>query len=419
MHTVLTIEPLSLLLALSESLELADSALARHQLRAAFIAWEIGKVAQLPPAASDELFIAALLHDAGALSPEEKIGVFKSKISETERHCILGEALLRQVPLFGPSAAIVRLHHTPWCDWPHAKGTTLAVQAQALALADTLDRAIDRDRYILHQDEDLVARISALAGAVLDPEVVAMFRSLVAREDFWLNIVSPRLYQLVTQVGLCATATVAPPDLGAISELFRGLIDLRSRFTATHSSGVATAAAAQARLMDFPTEEVELMRIAGNLHDLGKMAIPNGLLEKPASLSRDEYATIRQHAYASYSILSGIGGFRTIAQWAALHHEKLDGSGYPLHWGTSQLSLGSRLMGVADIFTALAEDRPYRKGLGRPEVMSVLQSAGERGKLDRGAVDLLDANYDEVLEQTSTEQARAKAFYDGRIASLG
>lgn len=417
MYTIPTLDRLSLLLGLSEALELASPALAQHQLRTAFIAWEIGKVAQLAPAASDDLFMAALLHDAGALTPEEKISIFTAESSNTEPHCILGEALLGQVPLLRRAAAIVRLHHTPWQEWPHAQGTTLSVQAQALALADTLDRAIDRSRYILHQDQDLVSHIGALAGTVLDPGVVEMFRAPVAREDFWLNIVSPRLYQFVSQIGLRGTDGIAPSELGAVSELFRDLIDLRSRFTATHSSGVATAAAELACLMGAPTEEIEAMRIAGNLHDLGKMAIPNSLLEKPASLSRDEYATMRQHAYASYSVLSGIEGLRQIAEWAALHHEKLDGSGYPLHWGTKQLSQGSRLMAVADIFTALAEDRPYRKGLPREEVMAILHGASRNGRLDPGIVDVVDNHYDELAEVTRRDQARARRHYEERVAS--
>jgi HD-GYP domain-containing protein (c-di-GMP phosphodiesterase class II) len=190
---------------------------------------------------------------------------------------------------------------------------------------------------------------------LIHPEVVDIFRSVAAREDFWLDLVSPRLYSLLLHDGPCRGTELPISDLMPISEMFRNLIDFRSPFTAAHSSGVAATASSIANCLGLTETEIEVMEVAGNLHDLGKMAVPNSVINKPDKLTTDEYAIIRQHPYFTYSVLSTIGGMRQIAEWAAFHHEKLDGSGYPFHIDARKLDTESRIVAVADIFTALAE----------------------------------------------------------------
>ena len=105
---------------------------------------------------------------------------------------------------------------------------------------------------------------------------------------------------------------------------------------------------------------------------------------------------MKEHAYYSFRILNRISGFEDIAVWAALHHEKLDGNGYPFHMGREKLPLGSRIMAVADIFSATTEDRPYRKGMEKERVVSILREDAERGKLSKEVVELLVMHYDEI-----------------------
>jgi len=119
------------------------------------------------------------------------------------------------------------------------------------------------------------------------------------------------------------------------------------------------------------------MEVAGNLHDLGKMVIPNSILNKPDKLNKEETAIMRQHTYFTYTVLNSIGGISQIAEWAAFHHERLDGSGYPFHLGADKLGIGSRIMAVADVFTAISEDRPYRKGMSQQELGGFPVLAGE------------------------------------------
>src|SRR5208337_2538002 len=102
--------------------------------------------------------------------------------------------------------------------------------------------------------------------------------------------------------------------------------------------------------------------IAGLLHDIGKLSVPEDILEKPAPLDCSEVNKIKAHSFMTHRILENIGSLDKITQWASLHHERLNGTGYPYHYGKEKLPVGARIIAVADVFTALTENRPYRKG---------------------------------------------------------
>jgi len=412
MYQNVSINLLNLILSLSDALDLASPELSQHQLRTAFIVWEISKAAGLPSTDIEQLFIVSLLHDVGALSLENKITLHQGEETDPEIHCILGERMLRHLPIFGLSSKIIRFHHTEWQALEGRTKEPLIFSSQILFLADVLERSVDRQTYILHQDRELVARISALSRTGIDPEVVQVFKSVAVREDFWLDLVSPRLYSLLLHDGPSRGVEIDLVFLKPISELFRNIIDFRSRFTSTHSSGVATSASEISRFLGLTETEIGLMEVAGNLHDLGKMVIPNSILDKPDKLNKAETAIMRQHTYFTYTVLNTIGGILQIAEWAAFHHERLDGSGYPFHLGADKLSLGARIMSVADIFTALAEDRPYREGLEQREVISILRGLCAKNFIDRIVLRVLEENYEEILTLTKKKQAEAKEYYE-------
>ena len=324
-------------------MDLVDTSIALHQQRTAFITWEMGKAAALSDEAIERLFVAGLLHDIGALSPEEKINLHAFEETNTEDHCIRGHILLQTVPWLRSAANIVRYHHTEWHSRDELITSQLVLESQILFLADYLERSINRNIYILHQDEPLKKKIALLSGSSLHPDVVDLFRQLARREEFWLDLLSPRLYSLLLNNGPYRHQDIDLELISTIGELFRNIIDFRSRFTSTHSSGVAECAAALSKLFGFSNHEANLMRVAGNFHDIGKLAVPNAILNKPAKLTRDEFAVMRQHTYHTFSIIHTIGGLRQIAEWAAFHHERLDGSGYPFHHEGSESAPGHEL----------------------------------------------------------------------------
>lgn len=136
-----------------------------------------------------------------------------------------------------------------------------------------------------------------------------------------------------------------------------------------------------------------MIEIAGYLHDLGKLAVPTAILEKPGRLTPREFKIVRKHPYDTHRILATVGSLTSIAKWGALHHEYMNGEGYPFHYSGENLPLGARIMTVADIFTALSEDRPYRRGMSKAGLLRTLAEMARNRLLDAGLVDLATTRY--------------------------
>ena len=140
------------------------------------------------------------------------------------------------------------------------------------------------------------------------------------------------------------------------------------------------------------------------------------VLEKPGKLDEQEYNIIRSHTFYTYRTLQNIQDFETINQWAALHHERLDGSGYPFHMTADDLPLGSRIMAVADVFTAITEDRPYRAGMEEPEAKEVLRTMVAEKALCPYVFSLMEDYFDEINGIRKEAQMQSAGEYARFIA---
>lgn len=407
----------NLLLSLSDAIDLVSPLIAAHQQRTAFISWKICKSAKLSAETTEKIFVAALLHDVGALTPEEKIDIQSFEEKNTTTHCVRGERLFESVPWLKDAAKIVRFHHREWQSWDESIDTPLVLESQIIYLADYLERLIQRDKYILHQNRQLTAAVSSLAGTAVHPVVVDYLLDASRCEEFWLELTSPRLYSLLLNNGPYRKLEIDLEGISALAQLFRNIIDFRSRFTATHSCGVAECAAILADKFGLTATEVKFIEVAGNLHDIGKLAVPSSILNKKGPLSEADFAVIKQHPYHTLAILNTIGGLKHIAEWAAFHHERLDGSGYPFRCPAERLSTPARIIIVADIVTALAEERPYRKAMKREELLEKLKEQTENKLLDKQIVGLLLENYDEVVAAVRRKQAVIQQYYEKKFSA--
>jgi HD-GYP domain-containing protein (c-di-GMP phosphodiesterase class II) len=139
--------------------------------------------------------------------------------------------------------------------------------------------------------------------------------------------------------------------------------------------------------------------------------VPTVLLDKPDALDEDEYLKVKDHATVCAEVLRSIPGLGEVADWACQHHERLNGKGYPLGLTEKDLSLGSRIMQVADVHTAITEDRPYRKGMTRARAVSVLRSMADNGFLDVDVVNLVIENHDHLDAVRTIVQSRALSAF--------
>lgn len=401
----------NIFLSLSDAIDLANPEIACHQMRCAYMVWQMGRMAHFPPERIKRLFIAALLHDIGALSPEDKTRLHAFEESDALTHCLRGEVLFDSVPLLKPAAPIIRHHHRNWEDWENTIEDEVVMDSQILLLTDWVERLIRRDGFILSQMEVITTRIRAMSGTILHPDVVDLFVRASDREEFWLDLTSSRLYSILLREGPLRGIEIPFEDLESIASVMQKIIDFRSPFTATHSAGVAECAALISQNFGYMQSEVKLMRLAGNFHDLGKLIIPNAILEKNGKLTREEFQVVKQHTYFTYEVLLSIDRLDRVAEWAAFHHEKLDGSGYPFRLTRERINTGARIMAVADIFTALTEDRPYRTGMPTGKALSILWDQVNTGKIEKRVVELLADHADDISKQVKAAQLESMRFY--------
>jgi HD-GYP domain-containing protein (c-di-GMP phosphodiesterase class II) len=394
----LSIPIFDLILCLSEAVDYVSPILNDHHKRVSYIAFRLGQELELPLKKQKDLAIAGALHDVGALSLKERIGLMEFEKDRPYEHAQLGYSFLKTFPPFTDIAKLIQFHHLPWEHGAGAdfEGERVSTGSHILHLADRVAVLIDEKDEILKQAEGIIRKVNRAKGRLFMPELMDAFKGLASREYFWLDLVVPTAGWASITCLDWEPVELNSENLLELTNLFRRIIDFRSPYTATHSSGVAATAQALSHLAGFSENEIKMMLIAGYIHDLGKLAVPKEILEKPGKLSNDELNVMRHHAYYTDCILRPISVCDVIRNWGALHHERLDGSGYPFHLSEKDLPLGSKIMAVADVFVALTEDRPYRKGMNQKEALGVLEKMADNSVLDSEIVSLLRLHFREL-----------------------
>ncbi len=179
-------------------------------------------------------------------------------------------------------------------------------------------------------------------------------------------------------------------------------IETRDPYTKGHSERVATYAVEIARNMGWDDYELDRLRTAGTLHDVGKVGIPDGVLLKPNALNKNEFEIMKLHPEISAAIVSGIENFGELVPWVRYHHESLDGSGYPYGLKGNEIPMGARIIAVADAFDAMTSTRPYRKAMPLDQVFDIMR-AGAGIQWDGDVIEIALGCLEVVDQTVSTE----------------
>lgn len=398
---------------LSEAMDLIDPTIVNHHKQVAYIALSISAELGFSDEQRNHLVMAGAMHDIGALSLKERIEALSFELDNPHYHAEVGYQLLKIFKPFSDIAEIVRFHHVPWENGEGVEfnGRRVPIESHILNLADRVGVLIDKDEEIFSQVDNIVNRIESQKGTKFLADHVEAFKKVAGREYFWLDSVSSSIGRLLPNRVASENLKLHLDGVLELANLFRRIIDFRCEFTANHSTGVAVVAETMARLVGFSEQECKMMRIAGYLHDLGKLAVPVEILNKPSKLSVEEFNVVKRHTFYTYRVLEPIPELERINTWAAFHHERLDGSGYPFHIKGDKLPLGSRILAVADIFTAISEDRPYRVGMDREKIFQVLNSMVSGMAIDGNIVSMLQQNYDEVNTARIIAQSNSRDEY--------
>jgi HD-GYP domain-containing protein (c-di-GMP phosphodiesterase class II) len=182
-------------------------------------------------------------------------------------------------------------------------------------------------------------------------------------------------------------ATISRAGLAPVARAFGEFTDIKIGFLLGHSTRVAELAATAAEALGFARAEVSELRAAGFFHDLGRVAVPNGIWDKPVPLSAGEWERVRLHPYYTERVLGRSGALAPLGVAAGSHHERLDGSGYHRGAGAAQLGIEARLLAAADAYDAMTHDRPYRPALHPAAVRGALGELVRAGAFEKRTVD--------------------------------
>ncbi len=248
------------------------------------------------------------------------------------------------------------------------KGNAIPSQSQLALLAQIADVFFTE-----HGPKAARAEIAARAGTWFDPRWVAAFERASEGADFWACLERARCSrELAALAPARLSRLVDDAYIDEIAEAFCDVVDAKSPFTAGHSRRVAGFAASITETLGVEVPLRNSVRRAALLHDIGKLAVSNTILDKADKLSPAEWEAMRAHPRHSQEILQHVAVFSELAPIAGAHHERLDGKGYPWGIGGNEIPLAARIITVADVFDALTADRPYRKAMQVADALAIL-----------------------------------------------
>ncbi|QIN80529.1 HD domain-containing protein [Rubrobacter marinus] len=425
-----TVKLSEVLSALSYVLDMVEGQPAGHVLRSCFIGMKVAERLQLTEEERSALFYALLLKDAGCSSNSSKVAaLFESddfrakKALKTSNWSRLPRAVVYVARTVSPEGSVwskARRFLAVGMEGPKAARNLVEIRCERGAdISRSMGFPEETARAIRALDEHwngaghpdglkgeeipLLARICGLAQTVevfytaygptsaeemartrrgewFDPALVDVFLAEARAGGLWGALGEPDLARSISLMEPADRVIAATPEwLDLTAHAFARIIDAKSPFTYRHSEGVARAAAKIGGHVGLSEGKVRDLKRAGLLHDIGKLGVSNRILDKPGRLTSDEFARVKRHPGLTYEVLTRVAPFRDIADTAANHHEKLDGSGYHRGFAGEHLSRCDRILAVADIFDALSQDRPYREAMPMERVLEIIgRESGEK-----------------------------------------
>jgi putative nucleotidyltransferase with HDIG domain len=409
--------------ALSHALDLTEGQPAGHTLRSCAIGMRLAEGCGLDSDHRSALYYALLLKDAGCSSNAERFASLFGTADQSVKYQMKFTDWHRRLPLALRTAATVGMGRSMYhrvrhflqiarttdmtrelirirCD----RGAGIALQLGfPPATADAI-RSLDEHWCGLGYPEGratdtipLLARIANLAqcveifftrdgrraalrmararsGTWFDPALVELLLDTASDREWWDTLGDERILErVVAEEPRDRRRVVDDAGLDDIASAFADIVDAKSPYTFRHSANVARYARAIGAELGLDLAEQRRIHRAGLLHDIGKLGVSSRILDKRGPLDADERREVERHSVYTWEILSRVEAFRDFARMASLHHEKLDGSGYP--WGVTgaELDTAARILGVADIYEALTADRPYRAGMAPEAALAIIR----------------------------------------------
>jgi len=385
----------SLIKSIAAALDIVEGELVgastNHGKRIAVLCAKMGKLLGKNTGEITALAVCALLHDSALTEYILSERTDGDRDSAMKKHCEIGQRNVDAL-CFNTNVKDFVLYHHEHADGSGPFGIREGegpLEAELLTIADSIDVAHHLQR--------------------LEPGDLPAIKNLIANEtgkhyskkaaQVFLDILDlPTLASLKDDViKQTSVESISPWTVDVQTDTIYGLagfvariIDYKSVFTHRHSAQIANKAWFMGKHYKYEPQELAELYLAASLHDLGKLAIPSAILEKPGKLTDDEFEIIKKHVYLTWQLLSEVEGFETICRWASDHHEKLDGYGYSFGRKAHELDFNSRLLTCLDIYQAISEERPYHPRRNHKDTMKILYEMADTEKIDLAIVKEID-----------------------------
>jgi len=392
----------NLILSIGSSINRLNENVASHHKRIAYIAVEIAAAMGYRTEAQNKLLMAASLQKIGMLVMGEKIDTFAVYSETPYVSAEYGYRLLKGFKPFEDVAEIIRYHHIGYKD----KKTDAPKESLILNFACMIESILLTCTNKFFSKDKIIHHIKMKSDKI-DPEMYEAFMRLADKDVFWLNLEFNGLEKTLFDIAGRNELELDHEELTQMARILGKLVDYRSPYTAAHSYSVSVVAGFLAIMFELSIDHCYLMRVAGYMHDLGKISIPIEVMYRPDKLTEEELRIIRAHTFHTNKMLEDISSFELIRSWITKQDERSDGKGGPFKLSGEDIPLGAKIIAVADVFVALKEDRPYRKHFTNEAIIKLMDKMAEQGKLDREVYGVLRNHVDmiEILQRDAAEDA--------------
>ena len=387
------------LMAVSYALDFVEmdilGVVTNHSKRVAYISMRLAEEMKLSKEEIFDVISLAMLHDNGACERNLHDSLICSdreylqSLEGKQEHGLRGEENIRNYPFLTNVENVIKYHHENYdgSGFFGKKGNEIPIMAQIIKLADSVELNTNLKEMYIEDKKKVQSSVKEHENNMFSPVVVSAFLKICQTPYFWLDLKDEFINTSIRRNMPNFTMEMPLSRIHDITKVFSKIIDAKSRFTKEHSSQLTEKVKIMAKFYKKPEDEIYKLMIAANLHDIGKLAISNSILDKPGKLDEREFDIMRQHSYYTRLCLQGIKGFEDITEWASNHHEKLNGKGYPLGKTAEELDFNSRLIGCLDVYQALLEERPYRTPIPHEQSIRILDEMANNGYLDKEIVE--------------------------------
>jgi HD-GYP domain-containing protein (c-di-GMP phosphodiesterase class II) len=378
-----------------------------HGKRIAVLCSAMGRNVGLNNEEISALITCALFHDSALTEYilSEREG--QEQESNLKRHCKLGQRNVDAL-LFTTDISGFVLYHHERADGlgPFGKKAgEIPLGAELIAIADSIDVAWRLQRVRPEDLGNLRRHIAGKAGTAYTPSAVEALLTALDKAML-LSLTDDRIMDTAAEMIPPWTMDIDNQIILNLGELTSRIIDYKSPFTRRHSTGIAEKAWIMGTNYEHDQSRLAELFLAASLHDIGKLAIPTEILEKPDKLDDHEFNIIKGHVHQTYKMLEDITGLELIRDWASNHHEKLNGTGYPFGKKAADLDFNSRLMACLDIYQAVSEERPYHPARNHEDTMKILFDMADKREIDRDIVKDMDRVLGSYEAFWSVDEAR-------------